>query len=630
MKRSTLRSITLQGVALTFLVVLHAGGQTTSPAQGLPHLIAGQGGSVSAPPQFRLTTGYYTGLEDLDLAVIRELGPNWRPADWEDIKLNIIDVDPWAQGLSIPPDSSVLLELDGFPRWRGLVPFMATYTHAYVQPGALVLDSLDENNLILTAGSPVMLHILCVHDEVPLSPKLDVLVDGGRPHRVVETMKAGEGARHTILIRNIWHGDLTWTATTKNMPGFITLTKGDGFTTPDVPDTLTLSFNPAASQGPGGAVFDVTITSNDLSNPVMKLTFGVFIVEEPFTAHRRVLMEDYTSTNCHNCPNAMPIIDSLERMHPDDVLVMSYHLFAGFPPDDMQTTTGTTVCNDYLGTTSMPGASFDRSHHSFYDATGSRRLPIFFWERSFFAAFAEAAATPAGASITLRNCTYDPIKKVVQGTAALKLTKGLGQPLRLNLVIVEDSINRAQAHDGGIFKFPFFHRNAVRQVWPNATGIQIKDSAIAAPETEYIQPFSFSTKDSAYTNARLIVFAHTGDSTWPGAVIQSEMIRLRDIVISGVGDAPTSALPASPALLGCTPNPVSAAATIRFSLPVETQADLVLYNLLGERILPLASGRLVRGEHAITFNTSLLPGGVYLARLAADGVVHTMRVLIVH
>jgi hypothetical protein len=63
------------------------------------------------------------------------------------------------------------------------------------------------------------------------------------------------------------------------------------------------------------------------------------------------------------------------------------------------------------------------------------------------------------------------------------------------------------------------------------------------------------------------------------------------------------------------PNPFNAATTIRFQLPRRGNVQLVIHNLLGQRLVTLLDGIHEGGEGTVLFDAATLPSGVYLYRL---------------
>ncbi len=77
------------------------------------------------------------------------------------------------------------------------------------------------------------------------------------------------------------------------------------------------------------------------------------------------------------------------------------------------------------------------------------------------------------------------------------------------------------------------------------------------------------------------------------------------------------------------PNPTSGATLVRFALPRAADVDLGVFDLAGRRVATLAAGPHDAREHAVRFDASALPAGVYACRLAADGVTQTRRLCVI-
>lgn len=74
------------------------------------------------------------------------------------------------------------------------------------------------------------------------------------------------------------------------------------------------------------------------------------------------------------------------------------------------------------------------------------------------------------------------------------------------------------------------------------------------------------------------------------------------------------------------PNPVTASATVGYTLARAAAVRVAVYDLLGREVAVLAEGRRAPGEHAVALDARALAAGTYLVRLAVDGdVVATRR-----
>jgi hypothetical protein len=74
-------------------------------------------------------------------------------------------------------------------------------------------------------------------------------------------------------------------------------------------------------------------------------------------------------------------------------------------------------------------------------------------------------------------------------------------------------------------------------------------------------------------------------------------------------------LPAEFGLTGIHPNPFNLDAAIAFTLPMEGQVSLKIYDISGRMVATLVDGRRVAGTHEVHFNGAGLASGVYLCRL---------------
>jgi len=74
------------------------------------------------------------------------------------------------------------------------------------------------------------------------------------------------------------------------------------------------------------------------------------------------------------------------------------------------------------------------------------------------------------------------------------------------------------------------------------------------------------------------------------------------------------------------PNPFNPTTTVPFSVVEASRVKLAVYDLLGREVAVLVDGTVSAGVHAVVFEASQLPTGVYLVRLEASGVVQTQRI----
>ncbi|HEX7077531.1 MAG TPA: S8 family serine peptidase [Candidatus Eisenbacteria bacterium] len=96
--------------------------------------------------------------------------------------------------------------------------------------------------------------------------------------------------------------------------------------------------------------------------------------------------------------------------------------------------------------------------------------------------------------------------------------------------------------------------------------------------------------------------------------------------VAEAGGAPSFALVAGP-------NPVTASAAMRFTLPADGPARLEVYDVSGRRVRTLADGGLLAGPHLVRWDGrddrgARLASGVYFARLQSGGDTRSAKVVL--
>lgn len=100
------------------------------------------------------------------------------------------------------------------------------------------------------------------------------------------------------------------------------------------------------------------------------------------------------------------------------------------------------------------------------------------------------------------------------------------------------------------------------------------------------------------------------------------------------GTGPQPGVPAAFRLAQNYPNPFNPATTIVFDLPKESTVNLIIYNVMGQKIRSLYSGATVAGTHAVDWDGrddsgNPVTSGSYFYRLETDGFSETRRMLLV-
>ncbi|MFH1197247.1 MAG: T9SS type A sorting domain-containing protein [bacterium] len=97
--------------------------------------------------------------------------------------------------------------------------------------------------------------------------------------------------------------------------------------------------------------------------------------------------------------------------------------------------------------------------------------------------------------------------------------------------------------------------------------------------------------------------------------------------IIGVND-PDSQLPTEFTLNQNYPNPFNPTTRIEYSLPVQSQVKLEVFNVLGKHIATLINRTQEAGSHSISFDASDLSSGIYFYKLTSQDNVITKKMML--
>jgi hypothetical protein len=76
------------------------------------------------------------------------------------------------------------------------------------------------------------------------------------------------------------------------------------------------------------------------------------------------------------------------------------------------------------------------------------------------------------------------------------------------------------------------------------------------------------------------------------------------------------------------PNPFNPSTTIKFALPKESQINLTVFNILGEKVRELKNEIVKPGYYEVNFDASMLASGIYLYRIKAGEFVQTKKMIL--
>ena len=87
-------------------------------------------------------------------------------------------------------------------------------------------------------------------------------------------------------------------------------------------------------------------------------------------------------------------------------------------------------------------------------------------------------------------------------------------------------------------------------------------------------------------------------------------------------------IPARYQLFQNYPNPFNPITKLKYSLPLKSQVDLVVYNTLGEEVIQLVNLEQEAGSYEVDFDATGLPSGIYFYSLQAGSFVQTKKMVL--
>jgi len=119
---------------------------------------------------------------------------------------------------------------------------------------------------------------------------------------------------------------------------------------------------------------------------------------------------------------------------------------------------------------------------------------------------------------------------------------------------------------------------------------------------------------------------------------ESSITALREVleyepIPTGVDDPSSTTLPKTFQVNQNYPNPFNPATTIAYSLPERAEVEIVIFNILGQRVTILDEGTRPAGEHTVVWNGidnsgEAVATGVYFYRVRAGDNVSTKKMLL--
>jgi hypothetical protein len=89
-----------------------------------------------------------------------------------------------------------------------------------------------------------------------------------------------------------------------------------------------------------------------------------------------------------------------------------------------------------------------------------------------------------------------------------------------------------------------------------------------------------------------------------------------------------NSIPLSYSLSQNHPNPFNPVTTIAYTLPKTSKVNIMLYNMLGERVMTLVDEEKSAGRYEMRINASHLASGIYFYQIQAGDFAESKKMLL--
>lgn len=344
---------------------------------------------------------------------------------------------------------------------------------------------------------------------------------------------------------------------------------------------------------------------------------------------KHVLVEEYTSTGCQKCPEGHMILDSLKDDYPNTSIVV-FCAGENLDVDYMTTWQSAFYFSGY------PDAIIDR-----YYWEGKPRESINNYDEwDDYAIDCFDHFTPLAVSI---NGTYNDSTRQLEATVNADYSDYAMGDMSINVFLTEDSVIAPQSNAfNTTVGHPLYglgnpipnyaHHHIIRANLTDDWGITGIIPDYVSPGDNYSYSFNY-TVPSSYNDEKLKLIAFVSQNN---GVNHREILNTNETTLSDLQPLDTTS---TSSIIGITievgmtikPNPVNTIGTIYLALSKFLKFSIKLYDLNGKLIKTIASNKTYNsGKHAVSFDASNVPSGMYVLALEAYGIKVTTKLAVAH
>lgn len=374
------------------------------------------------------------------------------------------------------------------------------------------------------------------------------------------------------------------------------------------------------------------------------------------TPVRKVLLEEYTTASCGNCPMMSKHLNTWQLANSGTTILVAIHQGSG--NDAMSNGLTTAIFNAMHPAAGWfaPAIMIDRGIYPWVDP--EPYLSTFLGFGSGPNPGIDTIATrlmnePVQVGVNISG-TYNATTRTINATVNASFVSALPSgDWRINLFLIEDSVigypnlgafvgwdqhcydatwansNYPGMFDGtSIIGYP--HRHVMRSSFFGNWGIQGIIPPVPGIGSTYSATGSLVV-DTAFkeNNLRLVAFVSSyGAAKSEKFIVNANDVELTSSFATGINDNSPNLSVSGPFIDNVFPVPSSGQAKIIYSLTKAGHAEISIHNLYGQKTDVLFSSFSSAGKHEITFDASTYAKGIYFLSLNAVDGSQTKKIII--
>ena len=101
-----------------------------------------------------------------------------------------------------------------------------------------------------------------------------------------------------------------------------------------------------------------------------------------------------------------------------------------------------------------------------------------------------------------------------------------------------------------------------------------------------------------------------------------------DMIVANSSEEITVSTPSMFTLESAYPNPFNPSTMMRLHVPVESNVNVSVYNLMGQQVDVIHNGLLSSGYTSLTWNASNLPSGMYIVKATSNTYTTSQKLML--